>query len=65
MGESLRTRENSLGSGSGLVICVGGDCPEGGGCLRGGDDGGFCEPNTAGRSARSLTLLRTEIVGEC
>jgi hypothetical protein len=56
MGESLRARENSLGSGSGLVMSLGGDCPECGGCLQGGD-GGFCGTDTVGRSAWSLTLI--------
>jgi hypothetical protein len=57
VGESLRTRENSLESGSVLVksIAVGGDCPEvGWGLLRGGDEGPC--GGTMGRSVRSLTL---------
>jgi hypothetical protein len=59
VGESLRIRENSLESGSGLLISTaGGDCPEDGCGLRGGDiggDGGLCA-GTSGRSVRSLTL---------
>ena len=54
VGESLRMRENSLESGSGLLISTaGGDWPEEGCGLRGGD-GGPCG-GTSGRSVRSLT----------
>ena len=65
VGESLRIRENSLESGSGLVVISiagdGGDCLEVAWGLRGGD-GGLCA-DTTGRSGRSFTLtwLRTKV----
>jgi len=57
VGESWRARENSLESGSGLIMSIeGGDWLEGGGALRGGE-GGFGGPGKTGRSARSFTLV--------